>query len=67
MAINPNNIFTQAAGAMAGAAFWGIAYPLDTLKSMVQASSSASHISLRTMYKAAVKVGGIGGLYKVWQ
>ena len=52
------------AGAMAGAAYWGIPYPMDTVKSKLQSDARFHGQPMLDVARAIVREEGVVGLYR---
>jgi solute carrier family 25 carnitine/acylcarnitine transporter 20/29 len=55
------------AGALSGIAFWTIALPFDTVKSLIQVDVDGKYCNLSAATRVLLKENGIGGLFRGWQ
>ena len=52
------------AGSWAGAAYWGVPYPADTVKSKIQTDERFRGQSFSQVFRAVVREEGVAGLYR---
>ena len=52
------------AGAIAGVAYWGVPFPMDTVKSKIQTEARFANTSLVEVTRTIIKEDGVGALYR---